>query len=181
MIVAGEDFGLFAASLDGTILWRHPARHCGEACVGKFYSDRPGLQILGNDEAWRLGASAGGTASYMLDGQGAVIWTSDLDRYAKPIPWPTTLGPQAMLAKPHAAEPADARPFIMDGAGTLLAEFDIPRTLAQYKEFALPHTGPVWGDWGDYYGNYCEDLDGSGPRLIISTRRDLWVFSMQTR
>ena len=174
-VLAFEAEGVVVSTLDGHLLWTHPVDHCGEACVGKFLADRPGLQIFANNENWRVDTNDA-VASYMLDCDGRVIWRSELDRYAKPIDWPTAVGPQALLAKPHLADPDDARPFIMDGADTRLAEFDIPPRLAQHTDFDLPHDRKVWGDWGDYYDSAVVDLDGSGPKVLIWTRRDLWIF-----
>jgi hypothetical protein len=173
-VLAFEVEGVVVSDLDGKLLWTHPVDHCGEACVGKFFGDRLGLQILGNNENWRVD-SRDKVASYMLDCNGGVIWTSSLDCYAKPIDWPTEVGPQALLAKPHLADPADARPFIMDGAGRPLAEFDIPIRLPQYTDFDLPHDRKVWGDWGDYYDSAIIDLDGSGPKILVWSRKDLWI------
>lgn len=174
-VLACEDFGLVVTSLEGEVKWRRPAAHCGEACVGHFCADRPGLQIMGNDETWRVGGDEHGGASYLLDGRGTTLWTSPQDRYAVSVDWPTAIGPQAMLAKPHLADPPDARPFILDGAGTVLAQFDIPHRLPRCTDYMLPHDGVYWGDWGDYYGSRCINL-GDGPRLLIWSRRDLWIF-----
>lgn len=136
--------------------------------------------MLANDESWRLRPGHCEGASYLLDGRGNTVWSSPYDRYAQPVDWPTACGPQALLAKPHVADPEDARPFIMDGAGTLLAQFPIPPRLPRFCDYALPHSRPVWGDWGDYYGMRCVNLDGRGARLVIWSRRDLWVFAPET-
>lgn len=175
-VLACEDFGVVVTTLTGAIKWRRPARHCGEACVGKFRADLPGLQIMANDETWRVGEEGSTGASCLLDGRGKVLWTSPDDRYALAMDWSTAQGPQAMLAKPHLADPDDARPFILDGAGAIIARFEIPPRLPSIRDCAMPHDMICWGDWGDCYGSRCVDLDGSGPRIIIWSRRDLWIF-----
>jgi hypothetical protein len=166
--------------LTGRVKWRQPAEHCGEACVGKFLAAVPGLQIMANDETWRVGHEGSSGATCLFDGRGNVLWTSPHDRYAQVIDWPTALGPQAMLAKPHSAAPDDARPFIMDGAGAILARFDIPPQLPGIRDVSMPHGGICWGDWGDYYSSRCVDLDGNGTRILIWSRRDLWIFMAES-
>lgn len=179
-ILACEDFGVVVTTLTGKVKWQRKARHCGEACVGKFHADIAGLQIMANDETWRVGGDEeDGGASCLLDGRGKLIWSSPHDRYALAIDWPTTTGPQAMLAKPHLADPPDARPFILDGNGAILARFDIPPRLPSIRDVAVPHGGICWGDWGDYYGSRCADLDGRGQRIIVWSRRDLWIFATE--
>ena len=64
----------------------------------------------------------------------------------------------------------------MDGAGRKLATFDIPKRLPSAKEFDLPHDRIVWGDWGDYYAWRYADLGDDGPRILIWSRKDLWIF-----
>jgi len=43
----------------------------------------------------------------------------------------------------------------------------------------LPHDRPVAGDWGDYYSYRSLDVPGVGPRILIWTRKDLWVFKAE--
>ena len=179
-VLAFEAIGLVVSDLQGRVLWIHPADHCGQACVGKFYADRPGLQIFGNNEHWRLvSESISPVASYLLDGTGKVIWESGEDRSVELINWPTSLGSQALLASPHAVDPDDARPFIMDGAGNKIAGFDIAPRLLSIEEFKVPHDHVVWGDWGDYYSFKCLALDDAGERILIWSRRDLWIFATE--
>jgi hypothetical protein len=177
-VLAFEYHGIVVSDLQGNLLWTRPVPHCGDACVGKFLADCKGLQIFGNNEYWRV-AQGGGPmkASYLLDCGGREIWTSELDMYASCVDWPTAVGPQAILARPHVPDPPDARPFVLDGNGKQIAEFDLPRRLPSRQDFVLPHSGQEWGDWGDYYSCLCVALQqGEPPCVVVWTRRDLWVF-----
>lgn len=178
-VIAAEDFGLVASDLAGRVLWRCPSDHCGEAAVGKFFADRPGLQIMFNNEAWRVATHEHPFASMMVDGQGREIWRCNQDYYATAIDWPTAVGPQALLTKPHAMQPDDYRPFVMDGSGRKIAEFDIPRQVPAVEKKQMPHTGVVGGDWGDYYCHRVVNLEGKGQCILIWTRKDLWVFRLE--
>lgn len=176
-VLALEQLGLVVSDLSGRIKWRRFSGHCGDACVGKFFGDRPGLQIMSNDEVSGQKRLPGSLV--MLDGRdGAVIWEHHEDHYGAPIAWPTSCGPQAILATRHEYydDPEDARPFVMDGQRRVLARFDITRRLPSRKDFALPQSHLWRGDWGDYYVHQFVDLDGAGPRIVISSRTDLWVF-----
>jgi hypothetical protein len=181
-VLACEDAGVIVTDLMGHVLWRRPADHCGEACVGKYFSDRPGRQILVNNEFWRVATEIDKMGSAMLDGWGQTIWESPRDIYGLAINWPAEVGPQALIAKPHAVDPDDARPFVMDGLGRTLATFDIPLRLTSRTAFNLPHVQytqeqVVWGDWGDYYSHEIRHLDGVGDCILIWSRQDLWIFS----
>lgn len=179
MILACEDLGMVVADLRGNILWRRDSEHCGEAVVGKFFADRPGLQILYNNEHWRVnGDETFGTT--MVDARGEMIWKSPRDLYAVPVDWPNPLGPQAMLTRPHAADPEDGRPFIMDGNGETLALFDIPLHAPRAPRDRLPQAHLNVGDWGDYYSYRAVNVPGEGTRILIWTRRDLWIFATTT-
>lgn len=178
-VLALERLGLVVCDLAGQIKWKRPAGHCGETCVGKFYGDRPGLQIMYNDE--EAGQKRKPGSLVMVDGRdGAVIWEHTEDHYGTPLNWSTACGPQAILAVRHEYydDPEDLRPFVMDGNRRILATFDIPPRLPSYKDFALPHATLWRGDWGDYYVYQLVDLDGTGPQLVIASRRDLWVFAL---
>ncbi|MBI2438066.1 MAG: hypothetical protein HYV36_04540 [Lentisphaerae bacterium] len=177
-VLALERLGLVVCDLSGQIKWSRPAGHCADACVGKFFGDRPGLQIMYNDA--EAGQKRQKGALVMVDGRdGAVIWEHDEDHYGAPIAWPNVCGPQAILAvrNEYYDDPEDLRPFVMDGNRQVLARFDIPSYLPSYKDFALPHEHQWRGDWGDYYAHQFVDLDGTGPQMIISSRRDLWIFA----
>ncbi|MBI3986741.1 MAG: hypothetical protein HY343_07470 [Lentisphaerae bacterium] len=174
-VLAFEAEGLVVSDLQGHILWRRAADHCGGANIGKFLADVPGLQIFANNENWRVNGKDK-VASYLLDCQGKTLWESEYDRYATTIDWPTQHGPQAMLAAPHDPTVTDQRPFVMDGMQQTLARFDIPQTLKKHTDFKLPHNRPCWGDWGDHYSSEVCDLDGSGAKIILWTRKDLWIF-----
>ena len=175
-VLALEALGLVVTDLAGRVKWRRASGHCGEACVGRFYGDRPGMQILCNDEEPR---DKGLPGAAMVDGRdGAVIWEQREDLYGITVDWPNELGPQAILAWRHEYydDPEDARPFVMDGSRRVLATFDISRRLPSYKDYALPQ-GHLWrGDWGDYYNLACRKLDGADDSIIIWSRTDLWVF-----
>lgn len=178
-VLALEQLGLVASDLAGRIKWRRLSEHCGDACVGKFFGDRPGLQILTNDEVAGQKRRNGSLA--MVDGRdGAAIWEHHEDHYGVPVAWPTDLGHQAILATRHEYydDPEDARPFLMDGRRNVLARFNLPQRLPSHKDYALPHEHQWRGDWGDYYVFQFVDLDGTGPRLVVSTRKDLWVFAL---
>lgn len=178
-VLALEQLGLVACDLKGRIKWRRPSGHCGDACVGKFFGDRPGLQILTNDEV--AGQKRLPGSLVMVDGcDGAAIWEHTEDHYGLPLDWPTAFGPQAILAARHEYydDPEDARPFVMDAGRNVLAQFDLPRRLPSHKDFALPQAHQWRGDWGDYYVYQVVDLDGTGPRLVISSRTDLWIFGL---
>lgn len=176
-VLACEDVGVVTTDLKGNILWAKPADHCGDACVGKFIADRPGLQILANNEFWRVPAPRSRMGNIMLDAQGRPIWESPLDLYAEALDWPTAVGPQALVAKPHAVDPEDARPFVMDGLGRPLASFDIPPKLPSRLDFKLSQERVIWGDWGDYYCHFVGELAGLGQCILIWSRQDLWVFA----
>lgn len=179
-VLAFEDEGLVVSDLRGRIKWRCDSDHCGEATVGRFFADRPGLQVMFNNEAWRLPKHKHEFGSMMVDGLGREIWRDTRDLYATAIDWPTGVGPQALFAKPHAADPPDARPFIMDGKGVTLAEFDIPPRVPSIDRTRAPHDHIAWGDWGDYYSQKYVHLAGLGRRILIWTRRDLWLFTLET-
>lgn len=177
-VLALENFGVLVSDLKGKVLWRRAvADHCGEACVGKFLADVPGLQILVNNERFGLPPNPSLAGSELLDCKGRVLRSFAEDVYASPIKWKTTVGPEAMLTAYHGAKVADLRPFIMDGRGRVIAVFDIPADLPQVTDFKLPHANPWFGDWGDYYNRTVVDLPGIGPSILIWSRRDLWVFS----
>jgi hypothetical protein len=177
-ILALENFGVLVSDLKGNILWRKAVpNHCGEARVGKFLADVPGLQILINNERFGLPHDPALAGSELLDCRGNVIQTFAEDIYAKTIPWKTAVGPEAMLAAYHGAQVPDSRPFIMDGLGRVMAVFDIPPQLPQIKEFKMPQDNLWYGDWGDYYNRSVKDLPGIGPCILIWSRRDLWVFA----
>ena len=176
-VLAFEGDGLVVTDLEGNVLRVHPVDHCGEALVGKFYADRPGLQIFGDNQNWRVGDDAAAVASYMLDSAGDILWESTVNiSGARPINWRTEFGPQALLVMPHVPDPEDARPFIMDGAGNRIVDFDIPLHLPLPEDFDLPHERIKPFDWGDHYSYDCLDFDGSGAKIVIWTRRDLWIF-----
>lgn len=178
-VLAMERLGLVVTDLNGCIKWREPSGHCGDACVGKFFGDRPGLQIMYNDE--EAGQKGEKGASVMADGRrGKIIWDHTVDMYGQAIDWPNELGPQAILAVPHEYynDPEDARPFIMDGNRKVLATFDIPKRLPSRNDFDLPHTNKWRGDWGDYYVHKCVSLDDTGPCIVVSSRTDLWIFDI---
>lgn len=176
-VLALEQLGLVVSDLEGHVLWRHPApNHCGEACVGKFIADVPGLQIFINNERFRLAPDPAIYGSAMLDCFGRVLWTSQLDRYALPVAWPTAVGPQALLAQPHGEDIADRRPFVMDGNGELVAVFDVPPHLPTGSDYKIPHTGVWYGDWGDYYCARVIKSDRGTDRIALWNRRDLWLF-----
>lgn len=177
-ILALERMGLVVSDLHGRIKWRRPSGHCGEACVGKFFADRPGSQVMYNDEEAGQKRSPGSLV--MADGRdGATIWEHNEDHYGRPIDWPTSDQCQAILATRHEYfdDPADPRPFVMDGRRNVLAQFAIPRRLPSYKDFTLPQKHLWRGDWGDYYAHSVVDLDGTGRRIVISSRTDLWIFA----
>ncbi|MBI3986490.1 MAG: hypothetical protein HY343_06200 [Lentisphaerae bacterium] len=181
-VLALEQLGLVASDLAGRIKWRRPSGHCGDACVGKFFGDRPGLQILTNDEV--AGQKRRNGSLVMVDGRdGTAIWEHTEDHYGVPVAWPTAYGPQAILATRHEYydDPEDARPFVMDGRRNVLARFALPQRLPSYKDYALPHDHKWRGDWGDYYVYQLVDLDGTGPRLVVSTRMDLWAFELTSK
>jgi len=137
------------------------------------------MQVMMNNEAWRVATHDHKFGSKMVDGVGGEIWRDPRDLYGKTIDWPTAQGPQAIFAKPHAADPPDARPFIMDGSAATIAEFDLPLRVAGVDPKQMTHTNVCWGDWGDYYAQRVVDLPGVGQRLFIWTRRDLWVFELR--
>jgi hypothetical protein len=177
-VLALEQFGVLVSDLKGNILWRKAVpNHCGEACVGKFLADVPGLQILINNERFGMSPDPLLPGSELLDCHGKVLKTFANDVYAVPIKWKTSVGPEAMLAAYHGAEVTDSRPFIMDGAGRVIAVFDIPPQLPQITEFQMPQDNLWYGDWGDYYNRSVKDLPGIGPCILIWSRRDLWVFA----
>ena len=178
-ILAFESSGLVVSDLRGKIKFVCESDHCGEAVVGKFYSDRPGMQILFNNEAWRLKSSKHAFGSMMVDCRGKEIWRTEHDLYGRPIDWPTSVGPQAILAKPHAAAPPDGRPFIMDGSGATIARFDIPLQAPTVDRERMPQSNVAFGDWGDYYSHRAIVVPGVGPRVLIWTRRDLWIFKAE--
>jgi len=177
-VLAFEDFGVLVSDLQGNILWRKAVpNHCGEACVGKFLAGVPGLQILINNERFGLPSDPTLAGGELLDCSGNVIRTFANDLYAVPIKWKTAVGPDAMLAAYHGADSSDARPFIMDGAGRVIAVFDIPPHLPQITEFKMSQDNLWFGDWGDYYNRSVKDLPGIGTCILIWSRRDLWVFA----
>lgn len=176
-VLALEALGLIVSDLHGNVKRTKPSQHCGGACVGKFFGDRHGLQIMYNDEV--AGQKKNDGTLTMVDGRdGTIIWEHNEDLYGDTIDWPTELGPQAILAWRHEYydDPEDSRPFIMDGNRRIIATFDIPRRLPSRKDFDLPHSYQWRGDWGDYYEYRYVDLDGSGQRIVISSRKDLWIF-----
>ena len=180
-VLALERLGMVVSDLAGRIKWRRPSGHCGDVCVGKFFGDRPGLQILTNDE--EAGQKQQQGSLVMVDGRdGALIWEHHEDHYGTPIRWPTSDDTQAILAVRHEYyhDPEDCRPFVMDGRRNVLARFAIPPRLPSHQDFALPQSHLWRGDWGDYYVYRCVDLDGTGPRIVISSRTDLWIFNSQT-
>jgi hypothetical protein len=177
-VLALENFGVLVNDLKGNILWRKAvSNHCGEACAGKFLADVPGLQILINNERFGMSPDPLLPGSELLDCHGTVLKTFANDVYAVPIKWKTSIGPEAMLTAYHGAEVTDSRPFIMDGAGRVIAVFEIPPQLPQIKEFKMPQANLWYGDWGDYYNRSVKDIPGIGPCILIWSRRDLWVFA----
>ena len=137
----------------------------------------PGLQILINNERFGLPHDPSLPGSELLDCRGNVIKTFADDIYAQAIKWKTAVGPEAMLAAYHGGGLSDFRPFIMDGAGRVIAVFDIPPHLPQITEFKMPQDNLWYGDWGDYYNRSVKDLPGIGPCILIWSRHDLWVFA----
>jgi rhamnogalacturonan endolyase len=177
-VLALENFGVLVSDLKGNILWRKAVpNHCGEARVGKFLADVPGLQILINNERFGLPHDPALAGSELLDCRGNVIRTFADDIYAKTIPWKTAVGPEALLTAYHGAVVSDARPFILDGTGRVIAVFDIPKTLPQITEYKMPQENLWYGDWGDYYNRTVMEIPGIGPSILIWSRRDLWVFA----
>lgn len=177
-VLAFEQFGLIVTDLKGNLLWRRAvSNHCGEACVGKFLADVPGLQILINNERFGLPHDPALAGSELLDCRGTVITSFAEDIYAQTIPWKTAVGPEAMLAAYHGAEVPDSRPFIMDGTGRVIAVFDIPHKLPQITDYRMVQENLWYGDWGDYYNRTVMEIPGIGPSILIWSRRDLWVFA----
>jgi hypothetical protein len=177
-VLALENFGVLVSDLKGNVVWRRAVPdHCGEACVGKFLADEPGLQILVNNERFGLPPNRSLAGSELLDCKGRVLRRFAEDVYASPIKWKTSVGPEAMLTAYHGAKVADPRPFIMDGEGRVIAVFDIPSDLPQVMDFKLPHANLWFGDWGDYYNRTVMELPGIGPAILIWSRKDLWVFA----
>lgn len=178
-VLAFEGAGLVVTDMEGRIKWRRDSDHCGEAVVAKVLADRPGMQVLMNNESWRLNRqSKHSFGCLLLDSRGNEIWRTEHDLYAHPIDWRTSVGPQAFFAKPHAAAPPDARPFILDGAGNRIAEFDIPRRAPAVDRSQMPQSNVNFGDWGDYYAQEIIRTN-DGPRILIWTRADLWIFKPQ--
>ena len=177
-VLALENFGVLVSDLKGNVVWRRAVPdHCGEACVGKFLADEPGLQILVNNERFGLPPNPSLAGSELLDCKGRVLRRFTEDVYASPIKWKTAVGPEAMLTAYHGGKVADPRPFIMDGEGRVIALFDIPSNLPQVTDFKLPHANLWFGDWGDYYNRTVMELPGIGPAILIWSRKDLWVFA----
>lgn len=177
-VLALENFGVLVSDMKGNVLWRRPVPdHCGEACVGNFLADVPGLQILINNERFGLPPDPSLAGSELLDCKGRVVRRFADDVYAVPIRWKTEVGPEAMLAAYHGATVADPRPFVMDGTGRVIAVFDIPANLPQVADFTLPHDNRWFGDWGDCYSRTVMELPGIGPSILIWSRRDLWIFA----
>jgi hypothetical protein len=175
--VAHDGFDAVVHRADGSVRFSVPMHHCQTVAPGKFFSDRPGLQIAFTDKA--VGTRKEREAC-IVDRDGREISRHGTLGYYQTVNWPTQHGPQSFLCCERPPEPdGEYRVLCIDPLGRPVARFNARASFADHiRRHGLDKINP---EFSAYYGAMLApavgDLDGDGrEELLVTDRQTVWIF-----